>query len=142
MKNHFLKIAFVTFGTILTYSMININSAQAINNLSEISLTAQTTKIPIKIGPNSVIDDVIQQNSKATNEAIVVTQALNKLPKKSNLEYKFLHANSQTKFVKAKVGNWQYNNLEKKTFQLPIDPGIVLGVGLITVGRLCAKKRP
>ncbi|OZH53380.1 hypothetical protein AFK68_17990 [Hydrocoleum sp. CS-953] len=141
MKNHLIKIASVAVGTILTYSTINLNSARAINNLSEFFLTAQTTKIPIKIEPNYVIDDVIQGNSKVTNEAIVVTQTLNKLPEKSNLEYKFLHANRQTKFVKAKVGNWQYN-LEKKSSQLPIDPGIVLGVGLISLGRLCSKKRP
>ncbi|MGD1805803.1 hypothetical protein ACP6PL_10245 [Dapis sp. BLCC M126] len=141
MKNHLIKIASLAVTTILSYSMSNPHSAQAINNVPEIFLTAQTTKIPVKIEPNVVIDDVIQENSKATNEPIAVTQTLNKLSEKSKIEYKFLNANGQKKFVKAKVGNWQYN-LEKKTSQPLIDPGIVLGLGLIGVSRLCAKKRP
>ncbi|NEQ37644.1 MAG: hypothetical protein F6K40_15785 [Okeania sp. SIO3I5] len=132
MKNHFLKIASLAVGTILTYSMSNLNSAQAINNVSNISdifLTAQTTKIPVNIEPNVVIDDGSQPNSKATNEATAIRQTLNKVPEKSNLESKFLPANSQTKFVNSKVGNLQ------------LDSGIVLGVGLISVSRLFAKKR-
>jgi len=139
MKNNFLKIAFVAVGTILTYSMSNLNSARAINNVSEIFFTAPTTKIPVKIDPNVVIDNVIQPNSKATNEIIAITQNINKLPEKSNLEYKFLYANSQTKFMKGKVGNWQYN-LNQENPQLPIDSGIVLGVILISVSRLFPKK--
>ena len=141
MKNHLIKIASVAVTTILSYNTINLNSVQAANHFSEFFLTAKTTQTTVKIEPNTVIDDVIQPNSKASNESIEVTQTLNKLPEKSNLEYKLLHANSQTKFVTAKVGNWQYN-LHKKNSQPLIDPGILLGVGLISVSRLCAKKRP
>lgn len=140
MKNHFLNIAFVAIGTILTYSMSNINSAQAINHVSEFFLTAQTTKISVKIEPNSVIDDVIKPNSKSAIASLAATQIINKLPEKSNWEYKFIHANSPIKLVKNKVENWQYN-LHQENFKLPIDPGIVLGVGLISVSRLFAKKR-
>ena len=139
MKNHFFKIASVAVGTILTYSISNLNFAQAINNVSEIFLTAQVTKTPVKIEPNIVFDNAIQPNSEATNEAIAITQILNKLPEKSNLEYKFIPVNSQTKFVKSKVRNRQYN-VNKKNSQLPIDLGIVLGVGLISVSHLFAKK--
>ncbi len=140
MKNNLIKVASVAVTTILSYSTINLTSAQAANHFSEFFLTAKTTQSTVKIEPTAVINDVIKPNSKAIASSIGVAQLINIWLEKTNLEYKFLNAKSQTKFVTAQVGNWQYN-LHKKTSQPLIDPGIVLGIGLISVSRLFAKKR-
>ena len=97
MKNHFIKIASLAFTTILSYSTIDLNSAQAANHFSEFFLTAQTTQSTLKIEPTAVIDDVIKPNSKAIASSIAVAQLINIWLEKTNLEYKFLNAKSQTK---------------------------------------------
>ena len=114
MKNHFLKIFSITVGTILSYNMINLNSAQASNNLSNFFLANQTTKTKI---------------------------ISNTLPEKSNWQYELIDSHKQTRFVEANVGKLQYN-LQNKTDQPLIEPGIVLGVGLISFSYLFRKKRP
>ncbi|RQH32869.1 hypothetical protein D5R40_21905 [Okeania hirsuta] len=82
----FIKIASIIISTILSYSTIDINSAQAANNnASEFFLTAQATQTDVKIEPTIVIGDVI--NSKANNEAIAVTKLLILLLQNSNLEF-------------------------------------------------------
>ncbi|NEQ74934.1 MAG: hypothetical protein F6K23_18960 [Okeania sp. SIO2C9] len=141
MRNPFIKIASITISTILSCSTIDINSAQAANNVSEFFLTAQATKKDLKIEPTTIIDDVI--NSKANNEAIAVTKLLITLLQNSNLELKFLYTYSQKDLMMAKVGNWKYSlNPHQETSQPLIDPGTLLGVGLISISYLLAKKRP
>ncbi|NEP89632.1 MAG: hypothetical protein F6K18_23915 [Okeania sp. SIO2C2] len=138
----FIKIASITISTILSYSTIDINSAQAANNnASEFFLTAQATQADVKIDPTTVIGDVI--NSKANNEAIAVTKLLILLLQNSNLELKFLYTYSQTDLMMAKVGNWKYSlNPHQETSQTLIDQVTILGVGLISISYLLAKKRP
>ena len=120
---------------------MDINSAQAANDVSEFFLTAQATQTDIKIEPTTVIDDVI--NSKVNNEAIAVTKLITLLLQKSNLKLKFIYTHSQTDLMMAKVGNWKYSlNSHQETSQPLIDPGTLLGVGLISTSYLLAKKRP
>lgn len=141
MRNPFIKIASITISTILSCSTMDINSAQAANDVSEFFLTAQATQTDIKIEPTTVIDDVI--NSKVNNEAIAVTKLITLLLQKSNLKLKFIYTHSQTDLMMAKVGNWKYSlNSHQETSQPLIDPGTLLGVGLISTSYLLAKKRP
>ena len=141
MRNPLIKIASITISTILSYGTIDINSAQAANNVSEFFLTAQANKIDIQIESTTIIDDVI--NSKATNEAIAVTKLINVLLQNSDLELNFFYTNSKKDLVMAKVGNWKYSlNPDRETSQPLIDPGTLLGVGLISISYLLAKKRP
>ncbi|NEO55470.1 MAG: hypothetical protein F6K54_21790 [Okeania sp. SIO3B5] len=141
MRNPFIKITSITISTILSCSTININSAQAANNVSEFFLTAQANQTDIKIEPTTVIDDVI--NSKANNEAIAVTKLIALLLQKSTLKLNFLYTYSQTDLMMAKVGNWKYSlNPDQENSQPLIDPGTLLGVGLISTSYLLAKKRP
>jgi hypothetical protein len=114
MKNHFFKIISITVWTIISYNMSNLNSVQASNNLSNFFLTNKTTKTQI---------------------------ISNTLPEKSNWKCKLINSQSQTKFVQANVESWQYNT-HNKTYQPLIEPGIVLGIGLISVSYLFRKKRP
>ncbi|MGK7922398.1 MAG: hypothetical protein AB4080_20575 [Trichodesmium sp.] len=114
MKNHLMKIVSITVGTILSYNIVNLKSVQGNNNLSNLFLANKITK----------------------------TKIISKtLPEKTNWESKLLNSHNQTKLVQANVGKWQ-NNLHNKTYQPFIDPGIVLGVGLISVSYFFRKKRP
>ncbi|MDY7003455.1 MAG: hypothetical protein SWX82_05670 [Cyanobacteriota bacterium] len=142
MRNPFIKIASITISTILSCSTIDINSAQAASNAnaSEFFLTAQATQTDIKIEPTTIIDDVI--HSKATNEAVAVTTLIGVLLQKSNLELKFLYTYSQIDLMMTKVGNLKYSlSPYQETSQPLIDPGTLLGVGLISISYLLAKKR-
>ncbi|NEN89905.1 MAG: hypothetical protein F6K48_13710 [Okeania sp. SIO3H1] len=144
MRNPFIKITSITISTILSCSTININSAQATNNASEFFLTAQATQTNIKIEPTTVIDDVINSKAnKANNEAIAVTKLMILLLQKSNLKLKFIYTYSQTDLMMAKVGNLKYSlNPHQESSQPLIDPGTLLGVSLISISYLLAKKRP
>lgn len=142
MRNPLIKIASITISIILSCSMIDINSAQAANdNVSEFFFTAQTTQTDIKIEPTTLIDNIT--SLKATNEATAVTKLITLLLQKSNLKLKFLYTYSQTDLMMAKVGNWKYSlSPDQETSQPIIDPGTLLGVGLISTSYLLAKKRP
>lgn len=148
MSNRFQKIVYAAVGTILSCSMMNINPAQTatISNysLAEISpekfFTAQTTKTPLKIEQTTLVNHVINPYSIAINETILATQLMGKIPENTNVEYKFIYTQSQTKFVIQNLESWQYN-LQEETPKPLIEPGIVFGVGLISISSLFRKKR-
>ncbi|MGB3511720.1 MAG: hypothetical protein WBA93_21275 [Microcoleaceae cyanobacterium] len=148
MSNHFQKLVFSAIGSILSYSIINISLAQATtirdNSLSKVSpenfLAAQTTNTSLKIEQNYVIDDLVNSQTIAIEPAIVVTELINQLPENNSFEFKFVESKSQAEFVSASIGGWQ-NNLQKETPQPVIEPGILFGLGLISIRGLLRKKR-
>lgn len=148
MSNCFKKFIFAAVGSTLSFSIININLAQATidnyNSLSEVSpenfITTQATQTPLKIEQTTAIDGVINSQPRVMDEAIVGTKLIGKLRENNNFEFKSEYSQSQIKFVSASIEAWQ-NNLQKETPQPPIEPGVLFGLGLISIRALLRKKR-
>ncbi|MDJ0554441.1 MAG: hypothetical protein QNJ68_08390 [Microcoleaceae cyanobacterium MO_207.B10] len=151
MNKCFHKLVFAVLGSILSYSiinLININLAEATatsdNSPSTISganfVKLSTTKTSLKIEQTTLINDLIN-SQQIDNERLISMAKLNsEVTKNHNLELAFIDFQSQTKLFSAKMQNWQ-NNQAQQTPKPLIEPGILFGLGLISIGGLARKKR-
>ena len=145
MDKYFQKLVSTAVGGILSYSMISVNSAQATTisyNFSpelsaEYFLAAQNS---LKIEEITVINnDIINSQLQVLDEAKIAIQLLSNLSGNNDFELKFVDSQGQINFVSNNIGSWQ-NKVEKKDSQPFIEPGVLFGLGLISIGGLVRKK--